>query len=89
MIGKVTFSWKSFATAYAIGFWCLATIVVVIVGQERLLILQTTKKFDDKIYAFIFVIFLIPHFWIPFVGWGKYEHVFSLHLIILNQEKRF
>lgn len=70
-IGRVTFSWKSWATAYAIVFYCLATIVVIVVGQERLLILQTTKKFDDKIYAIVFVIFLVPHFWIPFVGWGE------------------
>lgn len=69
--GRVTFSWKSLATAYAIVFYCLATVVVVIVGQERLLILSTTKKFDDKIYAIVFVIFLVPHFWIPFVGWGE------------------
>lgn len=70
-LGKVTFSWKSFATIYAVIFYICATVVVVIVGRERLTILQTTKKFDDKIYAIVFVIFLIPHFWIPFVGWGE------------------
>lgn len=47
------------------------TFVVIIVGRERIQILQTTKKFDEKIYAILFVIFLVPHFWIPFVGWGK------------------
>lgn len=70
-IGKVTFRWKSFATAYAIVFYIFMTGVVIIVGRERLHILTTTKRFDDKIYAILFVIFLVPHFWIPFVGWGK------------------
>lgn len=69
--GKVTFSWKSLATAYAIFFYIVTTVIVVIVGQERLEILRTTKQFDDKIYAIVFVIFLVPHFWIPFVGWGE------------------
>lgn len=70
-IGKITFRWKSFATAYAIVFYIFMTGVVIIVGRERLHILTTTKRFDDKIYAILFVIFLVPHFWIPFVGWGK------------------
>lgn len=65
IIGKVTFSWKSLATAYAVLFYIVMTGVVFIVGRERINILQTTKKFDDKIYAILFVIFLIPHFWIP------------------------
>lgn len=69
--GRITFSWKSLATAYAIFFYIVMTVVVIIVGRERIHILQTTKKFDDKIYAILFVIFLVPHFWIPFVGWGK------------------
>lgn len=73
IIGKVTFSWKSLATAYAVFFYAVMTGVVFIVGRERIRILQTTKKFDDKIYAILFVIFLVPHFWIPFVGWGKYN----------------
>lgn len=67
----MTFSWKSLATIYAVLFYSMMTVIVVIVGRERLEILQNTKKFDDKIYAIIFVIFLIPHFWIPFVGWGE------------------
>lgn len=73
--GTVTFSWKSSATAYAVGFYILTSVIVVIVGYERLQILQTTRKFDDYIYAIIFVIFLVPHFWIPFVGWGVANHV--------------
>ncbi|XP_054726708.1 gustatory and odorant receptor 22-like isoform X1 [Anastrepha obliqua] len=68
--GCMTFSWKSPATIYAFIFWIFMTIVVLIVGKERIQILYTTKQFDEYIYAVIFVIYLIPHFWIPFVGWG-------------------
>ena len=68
--GLISFSWKSFATIYAITFWLLMTIVVVFIGFERINILHTTKQFDEYIYAIIFVIYLVPHFWIPFVGWG-------------------
>lgn len=66
--GRVTFSWKSLATIYAVLFYIAMTVVVYYVGRERIRILGETKKFDEKIYAYIFVIFLIPHFWIPFVG---------------------
>lgn len=69
--GKVSFKWRSLATIYAILFYIAMTVVVYYVGSERIRILGETKKFDEKIYAYIFVIFLIPHFWIPFVGWGK------------------
>lgn len=69
--GRVTFSWKSLATIYAIFFYIAMTVVVFYVGRERIRILGETKRFDEKIYAYIFVIFLVPHFWIPFVGWGK------------------
>lgn len=72
--GKVTFRWKSYATIYAIFFYIAMTVVVYYVGRERIRILGETKKFDEKIYAYIFVIFLVPHFWIPFVGWGKIDH---------------
>lgn len=73
--GKMTFSWKSTATIYAIVFYIITSIIVLVVGYERVKILQTTNQFDDYIYAFIFVIFLVPHFWIPFVGWGVAHHV--------------
>jgi gustatory receptor len=48
---------------------------VVIVGLERFKILQNTEQFDEYVYGVIFVIFLIPHFWIPFVGWGVAKEV--------------
>ncbi|XP_059621633.1 gustatory and odorant receptor 22-like [Phlebotomus argentipes] len=73
--GRITFSWTSYATIYAICFYIFTTVIVIIVGYERVQILQTTRKFDDYIYAIIFVIFLVPHFWIPFVGWGVAKHV--------------
>lgn len=68
--GKVTFSWKSAASIYAFCFYCFATVIVLIVGYERVKILSNTKEFDDSIYGVLFIIFLVPHFWIPFVGWG-------------------
>lgn len=69
--GKVTFSWRSKASIYAVIFYLILTVLIVIVGTERIKVLQNTKKFDDYIYGILFVIFLIPHFWIPFVGWVK------------------
>ncbi|RVE52125.1 hypothetical protein evm_003198 [Chilo suppressalis] len=68
--GMITFSWRSSATAYAICFYIATTIIVLFVGYERIMILRSIRKFDDYIYAIIFVLFLVPHFWIPFVGWG-------------------
>lgn len=62
--GRVTFRWKSLATIYAILFYIAMTVVVYYVGRERIRILGETKKFDEKIYAYIFVIFLVPHFWV-------------------------
>lgn len=51
------------------------TVVVLIVGYERIMILRSIRKFDDYIYAILFVVFLVPHFWIPFVGWGVAQQV--------------
>lgn len=73
--GTITFSWKSSATIYAVCFYIVATVVVLVVGYERLMILRSIRRFDDYIYAIIFVIFLVPHFWIPFVGWGVAHQV--------------
>lgn len=68
--GRVTFSWRSSASIYAFTFYIFATILVCVVGYERISILQSTEKFDEYIYGILFIIFLVPHFWIPFVGWG-------------------
>lgn len=73
--GVVSFNWRSNAMIYAFCLYSLISIVVVKTGMERIAILSTTKEFDELIYAIIFVIFLVPHFWIPFVGWGVAKHV--------------
>lgn len=73
--GRMTFSWRSTATIYAIVFYIVTSVIVLIVGYERMKMLETTRKFDDYIYAILFIIFLVPHFWIPFVGWGVANHV--------------
>lgn len=56
-------------------FYVFTTIIVLVVGYERIQILLTIKRFDEYIYAIVFIIFLVPHFWIPFVGWGVANHV--------------
>ncbi|KOB68789.1 Gustatory receptor [Operophtera brumata] len=53
----------------------VATVVVLIVGYERITILLSIRRFDEYIYAILFVVFLVPHFWIPFVGWGVAHQV--------------
>ncbi|KAM3965097.1 gustatory and odorant receptor 22 [Aphomia sociella] len=73
--GTITFSWTSSATAYAFCFYILASVIVLIVGYERVVILHSIRRFDDYIYAILFVVFLVPHFWIPFVGWGVAHQV--------------
>ncbi|XP_062558676.1 gustatory and odorant receptor 22-like [Armigeres subalbatus] len=73
--GRITFDWRSWASIYAYCFYVVSTAVVLVVGYERVKILQDTKKFDEYIYGILFVIFLVPHFWIPFVGWGVAKHV--------------
>lgn len=68
--GITSFKWKSWATYYAVGFWTLMTPIVLLIGWERIKYLRNITVFDEIIYAVIFVILLVPHFWIPFVGWG-------------------
>lgn len=76
----MTFRWKSLATIYAILFYIAMTVVVYYVGRERIRILGETKKFDEKIYAYIFVIFLVPHFWVnidPFWVIIQFDKIFN------------
>lgn len=68
--GRITFSWRSAASIYAFTFYLFASLLVCRIGWERIQILQNTEKFDEYVYGILFVIFLVPHFWIPFVGWG-------------------
>ncbi|KAF5285309.1 hypothetical protein FQA39_LY04408 [Lamprigera yunnana] len=75
-VGRITFSWCSIPTVYAYCFYVITTVIVVFVGYERVLILTTkSKKFDEYIYSVIFVLFLVPHFWIPFTGWSVAKEV--------------
>ncbi|KAF5308870.1 hypothetical protein FQR65_LT00570 [Abscondita terminalis] len=75
-IGRITFGWFSIPAVYAYCFYSITTVIVLMVGQERLLILTTkSKEFDEKIYSIIFVLYLVPHFWIPFTGWSVAREV--------------
>ncbi|XP_055906635.1 gustatory and odorant receptor 22-like isoform X2 [Eupeodes corollae] len=87
--GTISFKWKSPQMAYALILYCFTTSLVVTVGYERLRIFQTTKKFDDYIYAVIFIIFLAPHFWIPFVGWGVANEVATYKTMWAHFQVRF
>ncbi|CAH1370079.1 hypothetical protein MTP99_011600 [Tenebrio molitor] len=70
-IGRITFSWTSIPMLYAYVFYVVTSVLVVLVGYERFdILLNKSKKFDEYIYSIIFIIYLIPHFWVPFVGWG-------------------
>ncbi|RZC41799.1 gustatory receptor 2 [Asbolus verrucosus] len=70
-IGRITFGWTSIPMIYAYVFYVVTSILVVLVGYERFdILLNKSRKFDEYIYSIIFIIYLIPHFWIPFVGWG-------------------
>ncbi|KAK4886234.1 hypothetical protein RN001_002505 [Aquatica leii] len=76
VIGRITFSWFSIPSIYAYCFYLITTIIVMLVGYERILILTTkSKKFDEYIYSVIFVLYLMPHFWIPFTGWSVAKQV--------------
>ncbi|CAG9839493.1 unnamed protein product [Diabrotica balteata] len=75
-IGKITFGWLSGPMIYAYVFYVVTTVMVLLVGYERVdILLNKSKKFDEYIYSIIFIIFLVPHFWIPFVGWGVAKEV--------------
>lgn len=75
-IGKITFSYTSVTSIYAYCLYIFTTCLVLWVGQDRILILTTqSKQFDEYIYSIIFVVFLVPHFWVPFVGWGVAREV--------------
>ena len=75
-IGRITFSWISVPSLYAYIFYAFTSTLVVLVGYERLIILtKKSKEFDEYIYSIIFVVYLVPHFWIPYVGWGVAKEV--------------
>ncbi|XP_063927825.1 gustatory and odorant receptor 22-like [Zophobas morio] len=70
-IGRITFGWTSVPMLYAYVFYVVTTVLVVLVGYERFdILLNKSKKFDEYIYSILFIIYLVPHFFTPFVGWG-------------------
>lgn len=70
-IGRITFGWLSIPMIYAYFFYAFTTFLVIMVGHERIdILLNKSKRFDEYIYSIIFVIYLVPHFWIPYTGWG-------------------
>ncbi|XP_031341556.1 gustatory and odorant receptor 22-like isoform X2 [Photinus pyralis] len=75
-IGRITFGWFSVPSIYAYGVYLVTTVLVFFVGYDRLLILTTkSKKFDEYIYSIIFLMYLVPHFWVPFTGWSVAKEV--------------
>lgn len=69
--GRIVFSWLSPTCIYAYVFYACLTIQIILVGSERVEILTAkSKKFDEYIYSIIFVVYLVPHFWIPYGGWS-------------------
>lgn len=75
-VGKITFGWTSGPMIYTYCFYAITTVLVVLVGYERLdILLNKSRRFDEYIYSIIFIVYLVPHFWIPFVGWGVAKEV--------------
>lgn len=74
--GRVYYSLKSFQFLYALILYGITSILVVLVGRERLnILLYGSKKFDEYIYSIIFIVYLVPHFFIPYVGWAMGHQV--------------
>nr|CAH7727297.1 unnamed protein product [Callosobruchus chinensis] len=69
-VGKTTYSWTSATNMWAYFVFAAETIFVSIVFKERLyLVLKPGKRFDEYIYAIIFLSILIPHFLLPIGAW--------------------
>ncbi|KAF7278942.1 hypothetical protein GWI33_007806 [Rhynchophorus ferrugineus] len=69
--GTITFGWTSKPMIYAYVFYIVTTVLVLLVGYERIdILLNKSRRFDEYIYAIIFIVYLTPHFLIPFVGWS-------------------
>ncbi|XP_046492192.1 gustatory and odorant receptor 22-like [Neodiprion pinetum] len=83
-IGTTTFEWTSTATIYAMCLWVAETVVVILVGRERIEnTLQPDKPFDEYIYNIIFLCILTPHFLLPIASWryggevAKYKNMWT------------
>uniref|UniRef100_A0A6P7F900 Gustatory receptor n=1 Tax=Diabrotica virgifera virgifera TaxID=50390 RepID=A0A6P7F900_DIAVI len=69
-MGKTTYRWTSATNVWAYFVFGVETIFVTRVFQERLnLVLLPGKRFDEYIYAIIFLSILIPHFLLPIGAW--------------------
>ncbi|XP_018567012.1 gustatory and odorant receptor 22-like [Anoplophora glabripennis] len=75
-IGKTTYRWTSATNIWAYFVYIVETIFVTIVFKERLeLVLLPGKRFDEYIYAIIFLSILIPHFLLPIGAWTNGHEV--------------
>lgn len=68
---RTTFQWCSKAFIWSYIIYGLETVIVVIVGRERIgkFISNTDKRFDEVIYNIIFMSILVPHFLLPVASW--------------------
>ncbi|KAG5863963.1 hypothetical protein JTB14_019072 [Gonioctena quinquepunctata] len=75
-VGKTTYRWLSPTNIWAYFIFIAETIFVTIVFKERLnLVLLPGKRFDEYIYAIIFLSILIPHFLLPIGAWTNGSEV--------------
>ncbi|RLZ02222.1 Gustatory receptor 24 [Cephus cinctus] len=74
--GVTTFEWTSPATLYAFCLWIAETVIVILVGRERIEnTLEPGKPFDEYIYNIIFLCILAPHFLLPVASWTYADEV--------------
>ncbi|XP_057663906.1 gustatory and odorant receptor 22-like [Diorhabda carinulata] len=74
--GKTIYRWTSATNMWAYFIFGVETIFVSIVFRERLkLVLLPGKRFDEYIYAIIFLSILIPHFLLPIGAWTNGHEV--------------
>nr|XP_023020025.1 gustatory and odorant receptor 22-like [Leptinotarsa decemlineata] len=75
-VGRTTYRWLSPTNLWAYFIFTIETILVSIVFKERLkLVLLPGKRFDEYIYAIIFLSILIPHFLLPIGAWTNGSEV--------------
>lgn len=93
-IGLTTFRWTSGMAIYAYILYFFETVYVTVVFKERLLlILQPGKRFDEYIYAIIFLSILVPHFLLPVASWtngpevAKFKNMWTIFQVEFSGEK--
>lgn len=66
----------SVTNIWAYFIFSVETVFVSIVFKERLkLLLLPGKRFDEYIYAIIFLTILVPHFLLPIAAWTSGSEV--------------